>query len=84
MPNGAYTASGERFNKYSITAAHKTLPFGTRIRVTYTKNGNTVDVSVNDRGPFLPKRILDLSYAAFGVLENPDKGLISCSYTILP
>ena len=61
---GRRTASGERFNPDAMTAAHRTLPFGTRLRVTNTRNGRSVTVRVNDRGPFSRGRILDLSRAA--------------------
>ena len=69
------TASGERFNNYAMTAAHKTLPFGTRVVVTNIKNGKTVTVRINDRGPFVKGRIIDLSRAAFAKIENLEKGL---------
>lgn len=58
------TASGERFNKYAYTAAHRSLPFGTMTRVTNLRNGKDVVVKINDRGPFIRGRIIDLSYAA--------------------
>jgi rare lipoprotein A len=58
------TSNGERYNMYSMTAAHPTLPFNTRLRVKNLKNGRTVIVRVNDRGPFYSRRIIDLSYAA--------------------
>lgn len=61
---GKKTASGERFNKWDFTCAHKTLPFGTRLRVTNLKNHKSVIVRVNDRGPWVKGRIIDLSYAA--------------------
>lgn len=63
-----------------MKTAHKTLPFGTRIRVMNKKNGKSVVVTVNDRGPFLPGRILDLTFAAFGQIENRDVGVVECSY----
>lgn len=62
--HGRPTASGERFDKNELTAAHKTLPFGTRLRVTYPATGRSVVVRINDRGPFAPGRDLDLSQAA--------------------
>lgn len=62
--HGQKTASGERFDMYDLTAAHRTLPFGTRLRVTNLTNGRQVIVRVNDRGPFVKGRIIDLSYAA--------------------
>jgi rare lipoprotein A len=58
------TSNGERYNMYSMTAAHPTLPFNTRLRVKNVKNGRTVVVRINDRGPFYSTRILDLSNAA--------------------
>ena len=61
---GKRTASGERFNTNELTAAHKTLPFGTRVRVKSQVNGKEVVVRINDRGPFIKGRIIDLSYAA--------------------
>lgn len=69
------TANGERFDKMAMTAAHKTLPFGTRVRVTHVASGRTVVVRINDRGPFKPGRIIDLSYAAAGVLGMHGQGL---------
>jgi rare lipoprotein A len=62
--HGRMTASGRRFNMYELTAAHRTLPLGTRVRVTNLRNGRVVMVTVTDRGPFVHQRMLDLSYAA--------------------
>jgi rare lipoprotein A len=62
--HGRRTASGERFNTQAMTAAHKTLPFGTRVRVTSAATGKEVVVRINDRGPFIAGRIIDLSRAA--------------------
>lgn len=61
---GAATASGERYRKAALTAAHRSLPFGTRVRVTHLENRRQVVVRVNDRGPFVRGRIIDLSRAA--------------------
>ena len=61
---GTRTASGQRFNPEDLTAAHPTLPFGTRLRVTNVSNGRSVIVRVNDRGPFVPGRVVDVSYSA--------------------
>lgn len=58
------TASGERMNPAAMTAAHRTLPFGTKVRVTNKNNGRSVVVRINDRGPFIRGRVLDLSKAA--------------------
>jgi rare lipoprotein A len=62
--HGRRTASGERYNMYDLTAAHPTLPFGTRLMVRNVRTGQSVVVRVNDRGPFKKQRILDLSYTA--------------------
>ncbi len=62
--HGKKTASGERYNMYAYTAAHKTLPMNTMVEVTNLKNGKHVIVRINDRGPFVKGRIIDLSYAA--------------------
>ena len=62
--HGRTTASGETFNMNAMTAAHKTLPFGTKVKVTNMTNGRAVQVVINDRGPFVPGRIIDLSRAA--------------------
>ena len=62
--HGRMTASGRRFNMYELTAAHRTLPIGTRVRVTNLLNGRAITVTVTDRGPFVKNRMLDLSYAA--------------------
>jgi rare lipoprotein A len=61
---GTQTASGEKFDTQELTAAHRTLPFGTRLRVTNVTTGQSVTVRVNDRGPFVPGRVVDVSYAA--------------------
>ena len=69
---GRRTSSGERYNRFAYTCAHKTLPFGTRLRVTNVKNGKSVVVRVSDRGPFRHQRILDLSEKAarpLGIVE---------------
>jgi rare lipoprotein A len=63
------TASGERMNPAAMTAAHRTLPFGTRLKVTNKQNGKTVVVRVNDRGPFVKGRVIDLSKAAAQQLD---------------
>lgn len=68
------TSSGERFNMYRMTAAHKTLPLRTRVQVTNLRNGRKVIVRVNDRGPFVPHRSIDLSYAAAKKLGMAGRG----------
>ncbi len=62
--HGKKTASGKRFNQHALTAAHRRLPLGTRVKVTNLKNGKTVQVKINDRGPYHGGRIIDLSRAA--------------------
>lgn len=78
--HGGPTASGERFNMYAMTAAHKTLPLGTRIRVTNVANGQSVVVRINDRGPYVGGRCLDLSYGAFSAIGNPGSGVMTVSW----
>jgi rare lipoprotein A len=71
--HGRQTASGEKYNENALTAAHPRLPFGTRLKVTNLKTGRTVEVRVNDRGPFVRRRVIDLSYAAarkLGMLQD--------------
>jgi peptidoglycan lytic transglycosylase len=72
---GKPTASGEPYNMYDLTAAHPTLPLGTRVRVTNLRNGRSVVVRINDRGPVVPGRIIDLSYSAARVLKVKARGL---------
>lgn len=72
---GRTTANGEIFDPHQLTAAHRTLPFGTILDVTNPANGRTVRVRINDRGPFVGDRILDLSYAAAAALDIVDAGL---------
>lgn len=70
------TASGEVFNQMALTAAHRTLPFGTKVRVTNIKNNQSVTVRINDRGPFVRGRVIDLSRAAFSEIGNLNSGVI--------
>ena len=72
--HGRKTANGETFNMYKLTAAHRVLPLGTMARVTNLTNGRWVEVKVNDRGPFVEGRILDLSFAAALELEMVKAG----------
>ena len=69
-------ASGERYDKGKKTAAHKKLPFGTKVKVTNMKNRKSVVVRINDRGPFVKGRIIDLSGSAFGSIGSFDTGVI--------
>ena len=73
--DGRRTASGEVFDMREMTAAHRTLPFGTRVRVTNLANGRQVTVRINDRGPFRRGRIIDLSYAAARKLGIVGRGV---------
>ena len=72
--HGRKTANGETFNMYKLTAAHRVLPLGTVVKVTHLENGRWVVVKVNDRGPFIEGRILDLSFAAALELEMVQQG----------
>ncbi len=73
--HGKETASGEAFNMYDLTAAHPSLPLGTYVKVTNLRNGRTVVVRVNDRGPVVDGRIIDLSYEAARVLHLEHQGI---------
>jgi rare lipoprotein A len=73
--HGRTTANGEKFNKFELTAAHRTLPFGTKVRVTNLRNGSSVIVRINDRGPFSGNRIIDLSYAAAKAINMHNSGV---------
>ena len=80
---GKKTASGERFDQQANTAAHRTLPFGTRVKVTNVRNGKSVTVRINDRGPFVKGRIIDLSRSAFAAIGDPRAGVISVRIEVL-
>jgi len=73
--HGRRTSSGERYDMHGMTAAHRTLPFGTVVRVTNLRNGRTVRVTINDRGPFVDGRIIDLSYRAATELDMVRDGV---------
>jgi rare lipoprotein A len=79
--HGQTTANGESFNAYGKSVAHRWLPFGTRLRVTNQRNGKSVIVRVNDRGPYVGGRDLDLSYGAFSTIAHPGQGVASVCYT---
>ncbi|MCW4450831.1 septal ring lytic transglycosylase RlpA family protein [Kaistella sp. BT6-1-3] len=81
--NGRKTASGEIFSNRKLTAAHRTLPFGTVIQVTNLRTGKSVEVRINDRGPFNSSRALDLSKAAFDSIGNIAKGTMPIEYEIV-
>ena len=72
---GRPTASGEKFDQHKMTAAHRTLPFGTKVKVTNLANGRSVNVTINDRGPFAPGRIIDVSKKAANKLGMVDAGV---------
>lgn len=76
-------ASGGYFNPNALTAAHKTLPFGTRVRVTHLRNGRSVVVRINDRGPYIKGRIIDLSKRAAGVIGMQGSGIARVRVDIL-
>ena len=76
-------ASGELYDKAKKTAAHKKLPFGTKVKVTNTKNSKSVIVKINDRGPFVKNRIIDLSGSAFISIANLDAGVIDVTIEVI-
>lgn len=80
--HGRLTASGERYDKYALTAAHKTLPFGTIVRVRSLTLGREVDVRINDRGPFAAGRIIDVSEAAAEALGLTASGVAEVSLNV--
>jgi rare lipoprotein A len=80
---GHLTASGERFDMHALTAAHRTLPFGTIVRVTHLKTGRSVDVRINDRGPYHSGRIIDLSYEAARKLGIVGRGTARVKVTVI-
>ena len=82
--HGRPTASGEVFNTRELTAAHRTLPFGTRVKVTDLKNNLSVIVRINDRGPFVEGRVIDLSRAAAEKLQLIRAGLAKVRVEIVP
>ena len=81
--HGRPTASGEAFDMYAYTAAHRNLPFGTRVRVTNEDNGRSVVVRINDRGPWVEGRIIDLSYAAATQLGMIEAGVVRVRLEVL-
>lgn len=77
------TANGERFNQTALTAAHNKLPFGTKVKVTNVKNSKSVVVRINDRGPFIAGRIIDLSRSAFSVIGHLDTGILDVRVKVI-
>jgi rare lipoprotein A len=80
---GRKTANGETFDTAKLTAAHKTLPFGTRVRVTNLDNGKSVEVRINDRGPYVAGRVIDLSPAAAKKLDMLRAGVVRVRLDVL-
>jgi rare lipoprotein A len=81
--HGRTTANGETYDENKMTAAHKTLPFGTTVRVTNLANGKKVVVRINDRGPFVKGRIIDLSFKAAGELDYISRGVVKVRVEVL-
>jgi rare lipoprotein A len=75
--HGRTTANGERFNAYGLSAAHRSLPFGTMVSVTNQSNGKSVALKINDDGPHYGNRIIDLSEGAFARIANTGQGLVN-------
>ena len=81
--HGRRTANGERFNAHGLSAAHRSLPFGTKLKVTNSQNGRSVVVRINDRGPYVHGRTVDLSYGAFSAIAHPGQGVAKVCVTKL-
>lgn len=77
------TANGETYDRETLTAAHKTLPFNTIVRIENLENGKSVIVRINDRGPFVPGRVIDLSQKAAGEIEIQEQGLADVELYLL-
>jgi len=77
------TASGERLDNRSFTAAHRTLPFGKKVKVTNLKNGKSVTVTITDRGPFVKGRVIDLTQSAFKKIGNIESGVINVNIEVV-
>lgn len=80
---GTRTANGEKFDTHDLTAAHPTLPFGTRLRVTNVSTGRSVTVRINDRGPYVAGRVVDVSYSAANALGMVDRGVASVKLDVV-
>ena len=81
--HGRKTANGERYNMYALTAAHRSLPFGTKVQVTNRKNGKSVVVRINDRGPYVGTRVIDLSRGAAQAVSMSDVGIAPVRLDVL-
>lgn len=84
MHHGQRTANGETHDQNALVAAHRSLPFGTRVRVTNQQNGKQVIVRINDRGPFRRGRIIDVSRAAAAQLDMLERGVVRVRIETLP
>ncbi len=82
--HGRTTANGETYDENAMTAAHRTLPFGTRVRVTNLENGKEVLLRINDRGPFVEGRIIDVSWRAAQDLDFVREGVVKARVEVLP
>jgi rare lipoprotein A len=82
--HGSQTANGESFNPAGLTAAHRTLKFGTRVKVTHLRSGRSVIVRINDRGPFIKSRIIDLSWGAAIAIGLDKSGVADVRIVVLP
>ncbi len=80
---GTHTSSGETLNDHAMTAAHKTLPMGTRVRVTNRQNGKSVIVRINDRGPYIKRRIIDVTKGVARKLDFVKKGVVPVIVEVL-
>ena len=81
--HGLITANGERYDMYSMTAAHKSLKFGTKVKVTNQNNGKSVNVRINDRGPFVGGRVIDLSKSAAEAIDMVGPGTAPVTLEVL-
>lgn len=81
--SGKVTANGERFNPHGLTAAHRSLPFGTKVKVSNPRTGRSVVVRINDRGPFIKGRVIDLSLGAAKVIGLHKSGVAKVTYTVI-
>lgn len=80
---GTHTASGETLNDWAMTAAHKTLPMGTKVRVTNMDNGKSVVVRINDRGPYIKRRIIDVTKGVAKKLDFLNDGVVPVTVEVL-
>ena len=81
--HGARTANGEKYNPHGLTAAHRNLPFGTKVKVTNVKTGKSVVVRINDRGPFIRNRVIDLSLGAAKVVGLTRSGVAKVNFVVM-